>query len=206
MTPDQIEALFTRADGTYAFARWGRPICPIVFGVQDQTLEVVKGALEAVVGMAGHHMAETDPEMGVNLMFFFFRDWDELLDVPDLGALIPDLWALVGRLKEAGATQYRGFRFDKAGAIKAAFVFLRMDGALAKMPADELALSQVAQVMLLWGDRAFAETSPLAVAGETTVLRPEIAALIRAGYDRLMPAATNDSSHALRLFARVQGG
>ena len=52
MTPDQIEALFTRSDGTYAFARWGRPIAPIVFGVQDETLSVVKGAWEAVATLA----------------------------------------------------------------------------------------------------------------------------------------------------------
>jgi len=61
MTPQDIEALFTRSDGRYGFARWGRPIAPIVFGVQDETLSIVKGALEAVVTLAGHHMAETDP-------------------------------------------------------------------------------------------------------------------------------------------------
>ena len=98
-TPEEIERLFTRADGSYAFARWGRPISPIVFGVQDETLKVVKGALEAVATLAGHQMAETDPELGANLMVFFFRDWDELLDVPDLGRLIPDLAPLVARLK-----------------------------------------------------------------------------------------------------------
>eukprot|EP01036_Dinobryon_divergens_P039337 gene39337-51841_t len=63
MTPDQVQALFTRADGTYLFARWGRPIVPVVFGVEDATLAVVKGAVEAVVALAGHKMAETDPEL-----------------------------------------------------------------------------------------------------------------------------------------------
>ena len=206
MTPAQIEALFTRADGTYGFARWGRPIVPIVFGVEDKTLETVKGAIEAVVGMAGHQMAETDPELGVNLMFFFFRDWDELLAVPDLDRLIPDLAALVARLKAADANQYRAFRFENDGAIQAAFVFLRMDAELSKMPAEVLALSQVVQVMLIWGDRAFAEVSPLAVAGGVTILRPDIADVIRAGYDPVMPRVAGDKSHALRLFARVQAG
>jgi hypothetical protein len=37
-----------------------------------------------------------------------------------------------------------------------------------------------------------------------TVLRPELAALIRAGYDPVMPAVARDSSHALRLAARVR--
>ncbi|KIC10684.1 hypothetical protein RA19_09770 [Leisingera sp. ANG-M1] len=206
LTPEQIEALFTRADGSYAFARWGRPVAPIVFGVEDETLKTVKGALEAVMTLAGHQMAETDPELGSNLMFFFFREWDELLAVPDLDRLIPGLQPLVGRLKEAGASQYRAFRFDDQGAIQAAFVFLRMEGAMAQMPAETLALTQAVQVALMWGDSAFAEASPLAVIPETgaTILRPEIAGVIAAAYDRMMPVAADDKSHALRLFARLQ--
>ncbi|EAQ44201.1 hypothetical protein MED193_09185 [Roseobacter sp. MED193] len=206
LTPEEIQALFTRSDGSYGFARWGRPIAPIVFGVQEETLKVVKGAIEAVATLAGQAMAETDPELGSNLMFFFFRDWAELLEVPDLGRLIPDLAPLVVRLQEANASQYRAFRFDDAGAIQASFVFLRMQGAMAELPAETLALSQAAQIIVLWGDQAFAETSPLAILPETgaTILRPEIAAIIAAGYDRMMPPSANDASHALRLFARLQ--
>lgn len=203
MTPDQVAAHFIRSDGSYSFARWGRPIAPIVFGVTEGTLPVIKGALEAVVAMAGHHMAETDPELGSNLMFFFFRDWDELPEVPDLDKLVPDLAALVTRLKSVDANQYRVFRFDASGAIKAAFVFLRMDRHLGAVPAETLALSQVVQTMLLWSDTAFREVSALAVAGDRTILRPEIGALIRAAYDPVMPAAAQDPSHALRLAARL---
>ncbi|MVO16788.1 hypothetical protein [Parasedimentitalea huanghaiensis] len=207
MTPEQIEQLFTRTDGSYAFARWGRPIVPVVFGVEDETLKVVKGAVEAVATLAGAQMDELDGELGANLMFFFSRDWDELLDVPDLGRLIPDLEPLVGRLKAANASQYRAFRFDNDHAIQAAFVFLRMTGEMADIPAETLALSQAVQVIVMWGDQAFAETSPLAVLPETgaTILRPEIAGVIAAGYDRMMPAVASDKSHALRLFARLQG-
>jgi hypothetical protein len=43
----------------------------------------------------------------------------------------------------------------------------------------------------------------LARAGDTTVLRPDIAALIAAAYDRVMPVAATDNSHALRLAARI---
>ena len=206
LTPEEIQALFTRSDGSYGFARWGRPIAPIVFGVHEETLKVVKGAIEAVATLAGQPMAETDPELGSNLMFFFFRDWAELLEVPDLGRLIPDLAPLVARLQEANASQYRAFRFDDTGAIQASFVFLRMQGAMAELPAETLALSQAAQIIVLWGDQAFAETSPLAILPETgaTILRPEIAAIIAAGYDRMMPPSANDASHALRLFARLQ--
>lgn len=203
MTPEQVQALFTRRDGNYLFARWGRPIVPVVFGVDDATLATVKGAVEAVVALAGHKMAETDPELGANLMVFFFRDWAELPQVPNLDRLIPDLGALCDRLTAAGANQYRAFRFDPDGAIKAGFVFLRMDAALAEMPAETLALNEAAQVILLWGEGAFADSSPLGQVGGKVILRPDIAAVIRAAYDRVMPAVARDAAHALRLAART---
>lgn len=203
MTAEEIEALFVRESGDYAFARWGRPLAPVVFGVEDETLGVIKGAIEAVNQLAGTSISETDPELGSNFIWFFFKEWDELPDVPGLDRLLPDLAPLVSRLKEAEANQYRTFRFDEAGAIKACFVFLRMDEHLSAVPAETLALSQVVQSMLLWSDLAFRNRSALAVAGETTMLRPDIAALIRAAYDPVMPVAANDRSHALRLAARV---
>lgn len=205
MDAAEVERFFTRSDGSYLFARWGRPIAPIVFGVEDATLSVVKGAFEAICAMAGHHMAETDPELGTNVMVFFFREWDELLAVPDLDRLIDGLAPLVGRLAEAEANQYRVFRFDEAGAIKACFIFLRMDEVMSAQPAETLALSQVVQSMLLWSDLAFTDRSPLGrLEDGRVVLRPEIGALIRAGYDPVMPAKADDPSHALRLAARMQ--
>jgi hypothetical protein len=203
MTAEQIETLFTRRDGQFAFARWGRPIAPVAFGIEEGALPVVKGALEAVAKLAGHDMVETDPELGSNLMMFFFADWAELLDVPGMDGLVPDLAGQVERLQAAGANQYRFFRFEENGAIKAAFVFLRMDDSLRDMSAQVLALSQAVQVILLWSEDAFAEQSPLALADEALVLRPEVADVIRAAYDPVMPPAANDASHALRLAARV---
>lgn len=205
MTPEAIEALFTRSDDSFLFARWGRPIVPIVFGVEDETLTVVKGAFEALCVLAGHKMAETDPELGANVMVFFFRDWDELLEVPDLGRLIDGLEPLVTRLNAAEANQYRTFRFDRQGAIMAAFVFVRMDEQMSRLPSDSLALTQVAQIMVTWSDLAFRDRSPLGQIGkDQVILHPEIAAIIRAGYDPLLPASTRDKNHALRLFARLQ--
>ncbi|NGM44617.1 hypothetical protein G5B31_03620 [Rhodobacter sp. SGA-6-6] len=203
MTPTEIEALFTRADGSFLCARWGRPIVPVVFGVEEATLATVKGAIEAVVAHAGHRMAETDPELGANLMVFFFRDWSELPQVPNLDRMIPGLGPLCERLKAAGANQYRAFRYDPAGAIRAAFVFLRMDAHLSALPAADLALAQAAQAMLSWGEGAFAAASPLARDGDRVLLRPEIAALIRAAYDPVLPPVSQDPSHALRLAARM---
>ena len=200
---DRIEALFTRSDGQYLCARWGRPIVPVVFGVDDATLSVVKGAIEAVVTLAGHKMAETDPELGANLMVFFVRDWDDLRGVPNLDRLIAGLSPLLDRLQAADANQYRVFRFDDTGAIRACFVLLRMDAHLAAVPAETLALSQAVQSILLWSDRAFVGASPLGLVNDVAVLKPEVAGVIRAAYDRTMPVVARDASHALRLAARA---
>lgn len=203
MTSDEIAALFTRASGDYAFARWQRPIVPVVFGVDDATLAILKGAIETVVALAGHQMDETDPEQGANLMVFFVRDWAELLDVPDLDRLVEGLGPLVTRLSEANANQYRHFRFESDGAIRACVAFFCLDAALADTPADTVALSLAVQVMLLWSDRAFADQSSLARHGDGVVVRPDIADLIRAAYQPAMPAVASDPSHALRLAARL---
>jgi hypothetical protein len=203
MTPQEIEKLFSRDSGEFAFARWGRPLSPVVFGVDDATLSVIKGALEAVCVLSGHMIAETDPELGSNLMMFFFKDWAELPEVPGLDRLVPDLGPLVEKLTAVDANQYRLFRFDETGAIKACFVFLRMDKHLSAVPAQTLALSQIVQSFLLWSDAAFKDRSPLAVADKTTILRPDIAELLRAAYDPILPSAAQDPSHALRLFARL---
>lgn len=203
MTPGETAAFFTGLSGNYLFARWARPIAPVVFGVDDATLATVKGAVEAVVTLAGHRMAETDPEQGANLMIFFFREWRELLEVPDLDRLVEGLGGLVARLEVEGANQYRHFRFEESGAIRACIAFLRMDADLAELSAETVALSLAAQTILVWSDRAFRDRSILARAGGTVILRPEIAAVIRAAYDPVMPNATHDPSHALRLAARI---
>ncbi len=200
---EQVEQLFTRSDGSYLFARWGRPIVPIVFGVEASTLGLVKGAVEAVVAMAGHKMSDHDADIGANLMIFFFRDWQELLEVPNLDQMIDGLSDIVVRLDDTGANQYRVFRFDEAGAIKACFAFIRMDAALDEVPAETIALNQAVQMICLWSDRAFASASPLGMANGLAVIRPEIGDVIRAVYDPVMPAVAQDKSHALRLAARV---
>jgi hypothetical protein len=204
MNADDIAALFTRDDGEFVFARWGRPIAPVVFGVEDGTLATVKGAFEAMAALTGRPLAEIDHELGANCMVFFFRDWAELGAVPGLDRLVPDLDPLLRRLVAAEANQYRIFRFDDTGGIKAAFVFVRMDDHLSVVPAETLALTQVVQTVLLWSDLAFRDRSALARAGETTILRPDIAGLIRAAYDPILPDAARDPSLALRLSARME--
>ncbi len=206
MDADAVTQLFTRSTGDYLFARWGRAIAPVVFGVEDSTVAIIKGAAEAVVTLAGHELTDADPELGANLMVFFIREWEELTATPNLHRLIPDLEALVARLQAADANQYRSFRFDKRGAIKAAFVFVRMDSEMVQVPAETIALSQMVQVILLWSDTAFVGSSPLAAAeGGPAILKPDIAAVIRAAYDPVMPVSASDPSHALRLAARMGG-
>jgi hypothetical protein len=203
LTPADVQALFTRRSGEYVFARWGRPIAPVIFGAADETLPIFKAALQAVVALAGHDMVETDPELGANVMVFAVRSWDELLAVQNLWRLVPNLAALVGRLNAASANQYRLFRFDGSGAIKAAFVFLRFDDHLAEMAAEDIALQQAAQIICLWSDTAFAARPILAGVGGVAVLRDDVAAVIRTAYNPMLPKSATDAAHALRLWARL---
>jgi hypothetical protein len=176
----------------------------VVFGVDDATLAVVKSAIAATCELAGHDMGEMDAELGSNLMLFFFSRWSELADVSGMDRLVPELAVMVARLEAADANQYRFFRFDKQGAIKACFVFLRMDAGLSAQPAQTLALGQSVQSILMWSDQAFVDQSPLALVGDVAVLRPDVAEVIRAAYDPVLPDAAQDASHALRLAARVE--
>ena len=203
MDHTQVARYFTRSDGTYLFARWGRPIAPVVFGVDDATLSIIKGAIEAVVVLADHKMAQTDPELGANLLMFFFTEWAELTETPDLDRLVPDLAGMVATLEAKGANQYRLFRFDKAGAIKAVFAFVKMDADMAAVPAEDIALAQAAQSMVLWSDTAFQDHGTLAKVGDHVVLHPDVAAIIRASYAQTMPDVGHDASHAMRVAARI---
>ncbi|MFN6952415.1 MAG: hypothetical protein ACK4NE_07455 [Albidovulum sp.] len=203
MTAEEVAALFTRSDGAYFFSRWARPIVPVVFGVEEATLATVKGALEAVVTLAGHRMAATDPEQGANLMIFFVGAWRELAEMPDLDRLVPGLGALLRRLEAEGAHQFRHFRFEQDGAIRACIAFVRVGPDNAEIPAQTLALGLAAQAILLWSDLAFRDRSILAQAGDAVILRPDIAEVIRVAYDPVLPVAASDPSHALRMAARM---
>ena len=201
---DLIEAYFTRSDGQYIFARWGRPIAPVVFGVEVETLVTLKTAIQSMVLLANHELAETDPELGSNAMFFFFLSWDELLELKDLDRIIPDLSKLIERLKSIQANQYRFFRFDADGGIKAVFTFICMDQNLNSVPAEVLCLNQVGQMFLLWSDDAFKNNSPTLITKKGgVILNPIIGDIVRAVYDPTMPLVSHDKSHALRAQARI---
>ena len=150
--------LFTAPDQTYHFARWGRPLAPVVFGVGDESLLHLKDAILMTVGISGGTLAETDPELGANFMWFFCRDWDEALAVPDLDKLIPNFENLITGLKEQNATRYRSFGFDKDGAIQLCVLLIRVDAAT-----EQLSLQTPLMVTLTFLDnqgRSAAEPQP----------------------------------------------
>lgn len=202
---EAVAALFTRSDGTFRFARWGRPIAPVVFGTDAAGEALMQAALRAVAGLARLDLVDLDPELGANLLIFFCNDWAELRGVPHLDRLIPDLARLVTVLQAAGANQYRIYGCDEAGAIRLCVTLLRYDADLQSLGAEALALGQMVQAMLLWSDHAFTSRSPVAWAEGRAVVRPDLAALITAAYDPVLPAAARDPAFALRLAARLPG-
>lgn len=206
LSAGRVEELFTAKEGGYRFSRWGRPIAPVVFGVDDETLTHLKDAMASVVGIANMELAETDPELGANLMIFFCQDWDELDMVPNLDQLLPDYNILKTSLKRTGATQYRTFSFDEQGAIKVCIVLLRFDEHMAETPIQTLGTGQMTQCILLWGDDAFDDDSPIAIVPQNgiCIVKPNYAALIRAAYDPVLPPSATDPSHAMRLTARAE--
>lgn len=197
--------LFTAPDQTYHFARWGRPLAPVVFGVGDESLPHLKDAIAMTVGISGGTIAETDPELGANFMWFFCREWAELREVPNLDQLIPNFDALVDGLTAQGATRYRSFGFDREGAIQLCVVLIRVDAATERLSLQTLGTSETFQSLLTFGENAFDAQSPIAMikANNLCIVKPEYAAVVRAAYDPMMPAASNDASHALRVSARA---
>ncbi len=204
MDAARIENMFT-TNGKYRFARWGRPIAPVVFGTDDATLGAIKDAFQTVASLADIMLAETDPELGANFMVFFCSDWAQIGEMSDLQYLLPDLNNLIENLSEQNANQYRKIRFDRNGAIKLCILLLRYDDEMAAVSVQTLATDQMARSILLWSKDAFACQSPIGMIEENNmaIVRPEIAALIRSAYDKTMPEESDDSSHAVRLSARV---
>jgi len=206
LTVEAIETLFTRKTGDYNFARWGRPIAPVVFGVDDTTLLHLKDAIAQTVAVTGGTLAETDPELGANFMWFFCSDWDEVAKVPDLEKLVPNLGDLVGTLQTKNVNEHRMFIFDAEGAIKMCLLFIRMQGAVADMSVQALATGETLQSLVTWSEDAFATESPIATIKENgiCIVKPSFACLVRAAYDPVMPDSATDASHSLRLYPRVQ--
>lgn len=204
LSPGGVARLFTQ-DKTYKFARWGRPIAPVVFGTDDASLNEIKAAIDQTVHVTGQRTVETDPELGSNFMWFFCANWADVAGVPDLDQLIPNLHAVLDRLEASNSNLYRYFAFDADGGIKFCAILVRLQGAVADLPIQTLITGEVVQSLLLWSNDAFTQNSPIAIVKENgiCIVKPEYAALIRAAYDPVMPVSATDQTHAMRLSARA---
>lgn len=202
--PDWVAAHFTRNDGSFRFARWGRRLAPVIVGTDDFGCSVFEGGIRAVASLGALEVTELDPQHGANFLVFLVNEWTELAEAPNLERLIPNLADLIEELTRHGANQYRVFNFQASGAIQLCITMLRYDEELQKVSAQTLAVGQALQGMLLWSDRAFMDESPIAVTEDgTCVVKPGHAALLKAAYDPALPDAATDASFALRLVARM---
>ena len=86
-------------------------------------------------------------------------------------------------------------------------MFVRLQGVVTGAQAEAFALAQAVQVMLSWGAGAFATRAALHSVGRDGVaVRPEIAELMRAAYDPVLPPVAHQPHFALRLAARMAVG
>ena len=201
---DWVEAHFTRRDGSFRFARWGRPLVPVIVGTNDEGCQIFEGGVQAVARIAGLEVGELDPDLGANFLVFLVNDWAELTEAPNLVRLIPNLEDLIANLTAHDANQYRVFNFTEEGAIRLCITMLRYDEELQKVSAQTLAVGQALQGMLLWSDKAFMDESPIAVTDDgLCVVKPMFADLLRIAYDPVLPDAASDPSLALRIAARI---
>ncbi|MHA3913985.1 hypothetical protein [Halovulum sp. GXIMD14793] len=201
MTPEEVTALFTGPQG-FRFARWTKPLAPVVFGTDDATLDAIKPAMAEAASLADLCIVDIDPELGANLMLFVLRDWQELHAAKDLEQLIPDLPDLAERLQGSGASRYRRVVPAADGSIALVVSFLRLGDE--EMRARNLALDLTVRNLLLWSGHAFEAEPTLAVQSDGTCLvAPRIAALIRAAYDPKLPNTSADPALAYRLAARA---
>ena len=199
-----VEAQFTRRDGSFRFARWGRPLAPVIVGTNDEGCKIFEDGISAVARMAGLEVAELDPDLGANFLVFLVNEWAELTEAPNLVRLIPNLNELISSLSDHAANQYRVFNFTEDGAIRLCITMLRYEEELQRVSAQTLALGQAFQGILMWSDSAFTGESPLAITDDgLCVIKPIYADLLRAAYNPVLPDAGNDASIALRLAARL---
>ncbi len=201
----KVEHLFSHKAG-YRFARWARPIVPVVFGVNDDTLAVMKTAIAQTVAVTGGKIEEMDPELGTNFMWFFCKEWSEIGGIPDLDKLVPNIGDMTAELEKRNLNSHRIFAFDEEGAIKLCVVMVRIKNEMADIPVHVLTTGETFFALALWGPEAFRDTNPIGMIEETgaVMVRPEYASVLRATYDLALPNVADDVSHAMRVAPRAQ--
>ena len=206
-TANRIQRLF--GGDNFKFARWSGSISPVVVGLDDKGTQLFEEAIGAIAEVAGLKIDEIDPEMGANMMVYVMGDWAHAKQAPNLPTFLPDLPALIDRLNQANANRYRVFAFDDAGAIRASITLLRYDEQMQEAPVDYIALTEAVLATLVFDERGVAEDRPVIIAKfedddyALAVLSPWHAKLLKAAYDPTIPAASGETSLAMRLAARV---
>ena len=61
MINKKICDLFSR-DKNYHFARWSKPLSPVIFGVDDQSLIAIKSAFSEVLSIASLELTDFDSD------------------------------------------------------------------------------------------------------------------------------------------------
>jgi hypothetical protein len=202
MRPEDIARRFTLPDGSFRFARWARPVAPMVYGADAASMPVLKAGVRLIADLAGMGFADSDPETGFNHHLILVAAWDELAEAPEFERLVPGAAALAQRLQSEDTLVVRHFRAAPGGGIAGCLTLMRVAGALAELPADLLALGHAVETALAWAPGALADGITRRGASGAE-LRPELIALLRAAYDPRLPDASADASLALRLAARV---
>ncbi|MEL6265111.1 MAG: hypothetical protein AAFR52_05605 [Pseudomonadota bacterium] len=210
LSVERVSWLFTRADGSYRFARWGRPLVPALFGGLRNDERMLQEATASVGALGGLSVAPEDPDLGANFLVFTCKEWSELRRVPGMERLVPDIHKLTTVLEASGANQYRIFGFEpdtagRPGAIRVCVTLLRMDDVLSGMGWRVLAPMQVVHAMVLWSDTAFIDESPVdAVEGTGRALvKPWVQTVIRTAYDPGLPDHADNPAHAGDLVAMI---
>lgn len=202
-TPETITAAFTRPEG-FRFARWSVPIAPMIYGLDPDSTRLMKAGLHLICDLTNHPYEDSDPVNGYNHVTLHCADWAELRDVPPLGPGI-DAAALADELIARDLPRHLVFWFDENGGIIRALHLVRVDHALAELPADLLSLIHAMMAHLHWGPEAASE-GWVQPGPEGAQVRADLLDLLRAAYDRIIPVASSDPAIALRLAARLQIG
>jgi hypothetical protein len=207
MTPDEIRTYFSTPNQGYFFARWNRPIVPVVFGDHCLEPDLLKAALGRLGELTGQPVDLAAPASSMNYGTLVVRDWRDLTDMPGVPRLMPNLAKLAAQLEAEGANQYRVFQRDWRGGIKRCFAAIRTGtGRFADLTPESMALRQVTLSFLQWSIPGIVKVGLVGPGPDgRDDLKPQTAALLKAAYDPALPTSSKDPRHAEALAARMAG-
>lgn len=212
---EAIRQLFTRSaesvEGApedpaqrFRFARWGRPLAPVVLGLDEESAEAARAAVVEAAEAAGVGAVDEDPDLEANFLICVCEKWSQLKSISGLDRLIPDLERLLTLLSAVGANQYRIFRVAPEEGISFAVTLVRFDESVAGLSAQAIGATQAAHGLLMWSDEAFAEDAPVAInRSGRGVIKTFHAKLLKAAYGEDAPSTSEDPNLADQLAAAM---